>query len=432
MSAKQVQLGLLGICLWLVGCSAGVLEAMPSADDGGQPFVNDNVLLPDGAVAEDANHPDAAITSEVDATVSIDLGEWPISGSSTPVETTAGQFEEMSAAYPDIIAYHSCVGDPTTEKIYCLGGVDKATTNAPETDQIVEYDPQTDIAHVISETLPDPRTNHSCARSSVDGKIYCFGGKNQQAKCLHWESWGCTVVTGGQTYLLDVVAYTPAEEDSGTVEQMSASIPQGVEHVRCVNSNVTNLIYCFGGRLRSGDLSDAIFTYDPQKDEITTLDAVLPVGINKAACVESSADKQIYCLGGQQVETIHYDGTHGYMFVQTIVKFDPVTHESTTLEGPKMPLPYWGPPSCVNSTISNTIFCFGIWKTGSDNRRSDLTGEVIQFDPVGNTSQMMDAALSTPRNALSCVEDTASPENIYCVGGAVTVTKYGDIVNFSL
>jgi hypothetical protein len=63
---------------------------------------------------------------------------------------SAKSLTTSSATYPTIISDHACAVSPTNQRIYCFGGVDTVTTNAPETDLIVEYDPeQLDRSHLL-------------------------------------------------------------------------------------------------------------------------------------------------------------------------------------------------------------------------------------------------------------------------------------------
>ena len=79
-----------------------------------------------------------------------------------------------NAVLPSARHDHACALNPDTNKIYCLGGY--TTDSFSYLNQIVEYDPLTDILAVKDSFLPTARNAHSCATNPNTAKIYCFGG----------------------------------------------------------------------------------------------------------------------------------------------------------------------------------------------------------------------------------------------------------------
>ncbi|MEK6861037.1 MAG: hypothetical protein AABY07_03620, partial [Nanoarchaeota archaeon] len=66
----------------------------------------------------------------------------------------------------------SCAENSATNKIYCFGGIGGTSAGS----QIVEYNPSSDTLLIKSATLPSPRHALSCAENSETHSIYCFGG----------------------------------------------------------------------------------------------------------------------------------------------------------------------------------------------------------------------------------------------------------------
>ncbi len=68
----------------------------------------------------------------------------------------------------------SCAYSSATSKFYCFGGALNAQNSSAIT-QIVEYNPATDSVVTKSAVLPSARFSTACS-SNPNGKIYCFGG----------------------------------------------------------------------------------------------------------------------------------------------------------------------------------------------------------------------------------------------------------------
>ena len=175
----------------------------------------------------------------------------------------------------------SCVEDSSTHKIYCFGGASYGSTDR---NQILEYDPKTDVLTILSTVLPSERTIFSCVEDSSTHKIYCFGGYNDSGS------------------LNEIIEYDPATDQITT---KSATFPVGIYWLSCVEDSSSHKIYCFAGYTSDNEIFntnylDRIFEYDPIADTLTLMDATFPRGRFALSCVENSAANRIYCFGGSR------------------------------------------------------------------------------------------------------------------------------------
>jgi N-acetylneuraminic acid mutarotase len=71
----------------------------------------------------------------------------------------------------------SCVENPVTSNIYCIGGWAKIGGNPNiYSPMIYEYNSSIDRLWKMQARLPLGRYGHACAIDSSNGRIYCFGG----------------------------------------------------------------------------------------------------------------------------------------------------------------------------------------------------------------------------------------------------------------
>lgn len=82
-------------------------------------------------------------------------------------------FSTMTATLPSPRRNTACVADPSTFDIYCFGGAEGGSTYF---DTVLRYDPSADSLSTQSARIPYGRHSLSCARDSLSGGIYCFGG----------------------------------------------------------------------------------------------------------------------------------------------------------------------------------------------------------------------------------------------------------------
>jgi N-acetylneuraminic acid mutarotase len=304
---------------------------------------------------------------------------------------SAKSLTTSSATYPTIISTHACAESSGNQRIYCFGGIDTVTTDAPETDLIVELDPVGDTAVAKAAVLPSRRSGLACAEDSSTGLIYCFGGRAQDFECTVWDGDNCV---GGITtsYVYDdvveynsgmactedsssnriycfggtgassssIVAYDPATD---SVTAMTETLPTGRWGLSCDERSSTNDIFCFGGRDAGGKLNE-IFAYDPSSDTLTARSAIFPSRITDLSCSEIPATGRFYCFGGQ-IQSVAY--------VSEIYSYDPVA-DLLTVMPETLPTGRYG-LSCVDSSATDTVFCSG----GSRNVVS--INEIIEFTP---------------------------------------------------
>ena len=129
-----------------------------------------------------------------------------------------------SAKLPSRRSSLSCVENSLTNLIYCFGG--ETPISGSYTDQIVEYNPSTDVLVTKSAILPEPTTGLGCEGKFKGSKIYCFGGQSSSGK---------------KSYIYE---YTPATD---MYIQRSPTFSTSRYYVSCVEDSSTHLIYCFGG-----------------------------------------------------------------------------------------------------------------------------------------------------------------------------------------
>ena len=86
-------------------------------------------------------------------------------------ETDAVQVK--STSMPDTILYPSCVEDSVDHLIYCIGGLGSSTTYR---DSILVYDPDADTISEKAATMIRGRFGHSCVEQPSTNRLFCFGG----------------------------------------------------------------------------------------------------------------------------------------------------------------------------------------------------------------------------------------------------------------
>ncbi|MBI4181740.1 MAG: hypothetical protein HY520_02115 [Candidatus Aenigmarchaeota archaeon] len=231
-----------------------------------------------------------------------------------------------SATLPAGIYHLSCAQSNVTGKIYCFGG---SATGGP-TNQIVEYDPATDIIMVKSATLPFERVNPSCVEGTVTGTIFCFGGDKTGANGVTQQiveynpltdvvgvspttlpnpaaALSCTEARsgsgakkiycfGGDTgtgALKTIVEFDPP---TNSIRSMAATLPTPRRAHSCATEAAANKIHCLGGD--NSGLFDEITEYDPIADTMIVIRQVLPSPRDALSCAETAATHLIYCFGG--------------------------------------------------------------------------------------------------------------------------------------
>ena len=143
------------------------------------------------------------------------------------------------ATLPSAMAGTSCApGQNSTGKIYCFGGL---LNSGFETNQIIEYDPATDMRSIKTAILPSARYSVSCATNQDANKIYCLGGEQYA------------------TYFDQITEYNPLT-DTSVVK--TSTLPTKEAAHSCATNPKTQKIYCFGGfDAVNSVILDSIFEY---------------------------------------------------------------------------------------------------------------------------------------------------------------------------
>ena len=282
----------------------------------------------------------------------------------------------------------SCVENTENHKIYCFGGLEGNIASGYYFDQIFEYDPDYDMVSERSSKINPARARHSCVESSLNHKIYCFGGINN---------------TGD--YMREVLSYSQKKGKTDHVSEID-----GREGLSCVESSVNQKIYCFGGY--NGDYLDLISIFDPSDNTTSNSGANLPNRVAYLSCVESSLNYKIYCFGG-------YNGA----YLNEIVKFDPEADSTSTIANFGSGKAYI---SCTESSANHKIYCFGGYGSGGN-----ING-IFEFDPTDNTindNTEKVGELPFKVSAMSCAEESKNGK-IYCFGGSTDTEQSDKIIEY--
>lgn len=208
-------------------------------------------------------------------------------GITTPIST-----QQMGARYaPSACASFSmpAVYVPETGKAYQFST------------QILEYDPQGNVALPISFSGATPHCNSAAAAyASAVGKIYLFGG------CDIGEWGSCTP-------LRDIYEFDPMAR---TNTRLSAAFPYGIKGAVAAYVPRVNKIYVFGGETPDGLLVD-IWEFDVTTRSLAKLAIGLPSARRDACCAYVSETDHIYLLGGRAQFTTLDD----------ILTFDPTSRQ---------------------------------------------------------------------------------------------------------
>jgi VCBS repeat-containing protein len=329
----------------------------------------------------------------------LDIG--PETGSSKSITT-------RTATYPTIISNHSCVEHTNSQHIYCFGGVDTATTHAPETDLIVDYDPAGDTTTATTAVLPSRRSGLSCAEDSSSGLIYCFGGRAQDFTCTLWDGDNCV---GGVTtsYVYDDILEYNAVTDS--IRVLPATLPSPNSDMACTEDSLSHSLYCFGGS--ASTQSASIVAFDPTTESVTVMAATLPTGRWGLSCDERSSTHELFCFGGRDA-----DGK-----LNQILSYNP-TSDTISIRSAIFPSRITD-LSCAEGSGTGLIHCFG-----GQIQSVAYVSEIYSYDPVSDLLTVLPETLPTGRYGLSCVYSSTT-QTTFCVGGSRNVVSIDEIVEFT-
>ena len=321
---------------------------------------------------------------------------------------SAKSLTTRSATYPTIISNHACTEHTDSQRIFCFGGVDTATTHAPETELIVEYDPVGDTAVAKSAVLPSRRSGLACAEDSSSGLIYCFGGRAQDFTCTQWDGPNC--IGGVSTsYIYDDIIEYDAATDSTRV--LSATLPSPNSDMACTQDSSSHSIYCFGGS--NSTQSSGIVAFDPATESVTAMSAALPTGRWGLSCDERSSTHDIFCFGGRDAEGK----------LNEIIAYDP-SSDALTIRNAIFPSRITD-LSCAEDPGAGRFFCFG-----GQIQSVAYVSEIYSYNPVADLLTVMPETLPTGRYGLSCVHSSAT-QTTFCSGGSRNVVSIDEIVEFT-
>ncbi len=258
----------------------------------------------------------------------------------------------------------------------------------------------------VADWTETQRLNTSCVTSYQTGDISCFGGRGNERVSKRLTTFDTGTFEPG--YYSEIIPYAYASA--------------------CAPDSEKGIIYCFGGY--KFDRDNAVphnnlwqmyvtnFGTNEMELDIEKLDFVA----TGMSCVESVANKMIYCFGGFLSDYYGRDfESHnefkilknelGQEFSGSVVGFNLETKEIEIIEGD---LQIAGDDmSCVYHEDTQKVYCFGGDMgafVGSE------TDRIFSFDPDSNEIEILETTLPEPLSVTSCVSHPNSL--IYCFGGA--------------
>ncbi|MFT3839379.1 MAG: hypothetical protein QM723_20520 [Myxococcaceae bacterium] len=248
----------------------------------------------------------------------------------------------------------------TGQYIYALGGYNGGSA----VDTIQRFEPATGVMTTLQEKLPSPD--------------YSF--------CLAWTGTEAYLFTGYTSGGTRVVRYVPS---TGAVTTMASSFSP--PRYNCGAAWTGQYIYVFGGY----GAGDEIYRYDPTNDQLTLLNATLPVSLELPKVFFDGT--MIDILGGKSLTP-----------TATIFQFDPVT-ETISVPGSTLPYHVFDAPSVFDGT---SIYMLGGLK---DSNSGAAYTSVIQFIPALRQAAVIPVTLPFP---LAAGGATWAGDAGYVLGGA--------------
>lgn len=237
------------------------------------------------------------------------------------------------ASLPWGLAEFHCAADPATRKIYCFGGFDGNGYR----DEILAYDPAYPEQDAVDTgaKLPLERENAACAFSPATGKIYCFGGDTEPIlnEILAYDpaspeqdavDTGARLPTGGResmacaadpatgkiycfggdnddedTVFDEILEYDPAHPEQDAL--VVAHLPEARTSMGAAMIPGIGKIYCFGG-VNLTTAFHEILEYDPDNptQDAVVMTARLPSDRFSLASAAVAETGKIYSFGGQE------------------------------------------------------------------------------------------------------------------------------------
>lgn len=223
---------------------------------------------------------------------------------------------------------------------------------------------------------------------------------------------------------METPVQTPSAAPSATVTQPAeneevvikgATLPSGRYGLSCVENSATKRVYCLGGLPRSGSsVVDQIVEYVPITDGITTKNAKLPAGTARFSCAPNSVTNRVYCFGG-------FDRGKG-VITDRILEYDPEKDE-VKIKTAKLPTRLFL-HSCAENSKTNRIYCFGGLSYDSE-WHSVLMYQIFEYNPENDDIKIKKAKLPDGASGLACAE-SSDTHKIYCFGGFESVDSTGE------
>jgi hypothetical protein len=226
--------------------------------------------------------------------------------------------------------------------------------------QIVQYDPQRNVATVLSFGGPAPRYNYAAAAyTAAAGKAYLFGGCDQG----EWQS--CVPRR-------DIFEFDP---QARTNTFLAAQFPYGLNSAAAAYAPGTNKVYIFGGQTPDRASAD-IFAFDVATRNLQIIATKLPSGRRDAAAVFVPQTNRIYIFGGRTA-TVTLD---------EILAFDPATQSLSTLP---TRLPFGlQKMAAAHVPSAGKVFLFGGEKAGGGSSKAVLEFNVTT-DAIAQSSYLL-------------------------------------------
>jgi hypothetical protein len=161
-------------------------------------------------------------------------------------------------------------------KIYLLGGYPSYTN------EIVCYDPETEVFTTLSTTLPEELAY--MAYETVGTKIYMFGGKTKGT---------------GSNYDRNTIYCFDAEDQ--TVTKLSATLPERAPNYPSAAAVGTNILIV---QVYASTANNKIYCFDTLTNTITTLPFTMPGVVQNGSLV--SDGQYAYFVGGSIASTNFY------------------------------------------------------------------------------------------------------------------------------
>ena len=286
-------------------------------------------------------------------------------------EGAVGLLTTLSTVLP--IAIYATSAASVGTKCYVFGGL----PSGGYSDQIVEFDTETQTVTTLSAVLPSARSGTSAV--SVGTKCYVFGG-------------------------LDSVGYSDQivefNTETQTVTTLQAKLPSKRQSTGA--AAVGTKCYVFGG-WNGSVYNDQIVEFDTETQTVTTLSAVLPSA--RYATSAASVGTKCYVFGGWN--------SSGR--TNQIVEFDTETQTVTTLSAVL--------PSARQSTgaaaVGTKCYVFG----GIDD--GGYSDQIFEFDTEKQIVTTLQAKLPSKRQGLSAA---AVGTKCYSFGGYYPGNRYDQII----